>query len=105
MKIQINKEVFVAIVVVVVAGIGWFGWGLMETPENRGLDGEAIFRAAEKKAKSNGVDLRTVPQWAGVYYKYHPEQKPGSVAVQSIGPPKTDPSEVSSTPAAAPGPR
>jgi hypothetical protein len=103
-KVEINQIVFGAIIVVFVAVVGWFGWNMMETPENRGLDGEAIFRAAEKKAKANGVDLRTVPQWAGVYYKYHPEQKPGSVPVQSIGPPKTDPSDVTAKPTDAPSP-
>jgi hypothetical protein len=103
MKIKINNAVVAVIVAIFVAGIGWYGWRMMETPENRGLDEEAIFRAAEKKAKSNGVDLRTVPQWAGVYYKYHPEEKPGVVAVQSIGPPKTDPSEINRPPATAPG--
>jgi hypothetical protein len=75
---EIGKVAAGVAIVVIVVLIGWFASNWMETPENRGLDGEAIFRAAEKHAKSNGVDIKTIPQWTGIYYKYHPEEKPGS---------------------------
>src|SRR5438876_8450007 len=88
MKREIGKRTAIAIVLVVVAILGWFGWRAMETPENRGLDEEKIFRDAERTAKSNGVDIKTIPQWTALYYKYHPEEKPG--AVQAASPPKTD---------------
>jgi hypothetical protein len=76
MKRELGKGVAIAAIALAVALIGWVGWRAMETPENRGLNEEAIFRAAEKKAKANGVDIRKVPQWGALYYKYHPEEKP-----------------------------
>ena len=78
MKKELNKGVFFAILAIVVVLLGWWGWWAMETPENRGLSEEKEFRAAEAKARANGIDLRRVPQWAGLYYKYHPEEKPPS---------------------------
>lgn len=78
MKKQVSKPLFFAILAIVAVAIGWYGWNSMETPENRGLDEEAIFRAAEKKAKEHGIDIRTVPKWSELYYKYHPGEKPPS---------------------------
>jgi hypothetical protein len=88
MKRQISKGAAIAIIVVVVALLGWFGMRAMETPENRGLDEEKTFRDAERTAKSNGVDIKTIPQWTGLYYKYHPEEKPPSAAPAAT--PKTE---------------
>jgi hypothetical protein len=76
MKKEVSKPLFVVIIALVLVAAGWIGWRFMETPENRGLNEEAIFREAEKKAKANGVDIRTLPQWGALYYKYHPEEKP-----------------------------
>ncbi len=90
MKVQIGKGVAIAVIAGVVALLGWLGWQYAETPENRGLNEEAIFRAVEKKAKSNGVDLRTIPQWVGPYYKYHPEEKPATQSA-SAAPPASQP--------------
>lgn len=98
MKKQISKPVFFAILAVVVIAIAWFGWNSMETPENRGLNEEAIFRAAEAKAKANGVDIRTLPNWGALYYKYHPEEKPPTAS----GQPGVSPS-VPEAPPSAPG--
>jgi len=78
MKREIGKPVFFLIIAVVAVAAGWFGWRLMETPENRGLDEKATFLAAERKAKSNGIDIKTVPGWTALYYKYHPEEKPAT---------------------------
>ncbi len=79
MKKKVGKGAAIAIIAVAVAVIGWLGWYFSENPYNRGLNEEAIFRAAEAKAKSNGIDLRTAPgAWPGLYYKYHPEEKPPS---------------------------
>ena len=89
MKKEIGKGAGIAIIVVVVIVLGWFGMRAMETPENRGLNEEQIFREAEKKAKANGVDIKTLPVWGELYYKYHPEEKPPSGAVEAASPPTT----------------
>ena len=89
MKKEVGKGAAIAIVVVVIAVLGWFGWHAMETPENRGLNEEQIFRDAEKKAKANGVDIRTLPIWGELYYKYHPEEKRPAATVEAATPPAT----------------
>lgn len=89
MKKEIGKVTFFAIIVVVLIAIGWAFMYFSETPENRGLDEEAIFRAAEKKAKSNGINLRDIPEWSALYYKYHPEEKPPTGSASSEVPPTT----------------
>jgi hypothetical protein len=82
---EIGKPVFFAILAVVVVVILWVGWNMTKNPYERGLDEKALFLAAEKKAKSNGIDIRTVPNWGALYYKYHPEEKPPTAA-QAAGP-------------------
>ncbi len=89
MKREIGKGAGIAIIVALLITLAWFGWRQMETPENRGLNEEQIFREAEKKAKANGVDIKTLPVWSGLYYKYHPEEKPPSGAVEAASPPAT----------------
>lgn len=76
MKKEIGKFAFFAIIAAVVIVLGGFIWRFTEAPGNKGTDEEATFREAERKAKANGIDLRNVPEWAGLYYKYHPEEKP-----------------------------
>jgi len=89
MKREIGKGAGIAVIVVVLAVLGWFGWRSMETPENRGLNEEQIFREAEKKAKANGVDIKTLPVWGALYYKYHPEEKPTTGVAEAATPPTT----------------
>jgi hypothetical protein len=101
MKKEIGKPVFFAVIALVVAALAWFGWNAIETPENRGLNEEAIFREAEKKARANGVDIRTLPQWGELYYKYHPEEKRPEAGAQ--GPPTMD--APGGVPAMPPAPR
>jgi hypothetical protein len=89
MKREIGKFTFFAVIVLILAAIGWAFLYFSETPENRGLNEEAIFRAAEKKARANGVDIRALPKWGELYYKYHPEEKPPSKTSASEAPPAT----------------
>ncbi|HXG24663.1 MAG TPA: hypothetical protein VNJ09_08930 [Chthonomonadales bacterium] len=89
MKKEIGKLTFFAVIVLVLVTIGWAFLYFSETPENRGLNEEAIFRAAEKKAKAHGVDIRTLPKWGELYYKYHPEEKPPMGGASSEVPPTT----------------
>lgn len=105
MKRKIGTPVAVIAIVAVVALIGWLGWYYTENPYNRGLNEEAIFRAAEAKAKKNGIDLRTAPgAWPGLYYKYHPEEKPPAGVAEAASPPKTALPGNGGMPAAPPGP-
>ena len=87
MKKEIGKGAGIAIIVVIVIVLGWFGMRAMETPENRGLDEEKIFREAEANAKKNGVDIKTLPVWGELYYKYHPEEKRAAGTVEAASPP------------------
>jgi hypothetical protein len=77
---KIGKPVFFVILAVVIVVIGWVGWNATKNPYEGGLDEKALFLAAEQKAKSNGVDIRTVPNWGALYYKYHPGAKPPTAA-------------------------
>lgn len=76
MKKDIGKPAFAIVIIIAAVAIVWFGWRSMETPENRGIDEKETFLAAERTAKSHGVDIKTVPGWTALYYKYHPEEKP-----------------------------
>ena len=82
---EVGKPVFFVILALVAVVIVWIGWTSMKGPYERGLDEKALFLAAEQKAKSNGIDIRTVPNWGALYNKYHPEAKPDTGA-QPAGP-------------------
>ncbi len=98
MKTQLSKGATAIIILIAVAILGWFGWRSISTSGIITIDEEATFRAAEKRAKENGVDLRTIPEWAPRYYKYHPEEKPLSTA--GIG---HENAPATSLPASSPG--
>jgi hypothetical protein len=75
MKQQVGKITMVVIIVIAVGILGWYGMRTVGSSESGATNEEAVFRAAEKRARENGVDLRTMPEWADRYYKYHPEEK------------------------------
>ena len=80
MKQKISIGVLTLITVLAVAIVALLGWRTIASTGTLDVNEEAIFRDAEKKAKANGVDLRTIPEWAPKYYKYHPEEKPAIAA-------------------------
>ncbi len=90
MNTRVSNAVIAVVILVVLAVLGWVGWRYAG-PSTVAVqaDEEKSFRAAEANAKKNGIDLRTVPQWAGLYYKYHPEEKPPSAAAGPSGAPTT----------------
>src|SRR5258708_2034133 len=87
MKGQVSKGAAAIIILVAVVVLVWFGWRTVGSSGAVQMDEETAFRAAEKKAKMNGVALRTIPQWAGTYYKYHPEEKPADASAPNPGGP------------------
>lgn len=78
MKGQVNKGAAAIIIAVAAILLGWFGWRTLYSPGTIQIDKEGTYQEVEKRAKANGVDLRTIPQWAGEYYKHHPEEKPSA---------------------------
>ena len=56
----------------------YFMRGAMYEKQKKVEASEAEFRKVEEWAKKNGVDLRKDPLVAPIYYKYHPEEKPGA---------------------------
>jgi hypothetical protein len=80
MKQKIGTGVAAVITVLVVVIVALIGWRTLASSTTVEPNEEATFREAEKKAKANGVDLRTIPEWAPRYYKYHPEEKPPDAA-------------------------
>jgi hypothetical protein len=93
MKQKIGTGMATVIAVIAVAVIAFFGWRTVASSGTIEVNEEATFREAEKKAKANGVDLRTIPEWAPKYYKYHPEEKPvnGALPSPSGAPPMAPP--------------
>ena len=74
MKQEVSKPVFFAILAVAALVIFWFGWSKLKTsggPE----DARATVDAAARHMAANGIDIKTVPTWSDLWYKYHPEYK------------------------------
>src|SRR5690242_18202358 len=85
MKQKISTGMAAVITLIVVAIVALIGWRVLASSGTIEVNEEATFREAERKAKANGVDLRTNPEWAPKYYKYHPEEKPLASVVAGPG--------------------
>lgn len=98
MKREIARPVFAVVVVVVVILIAWFGWRSTSAP---GMDAEkAQLDEAEKRMAAKGIDIKTVPRWSEVWYRYHPEYKGTKPPVQM---PHVDVPVPGGLPSGAPG--
>lgn len=106
MKQKVNAGTVAVILVIVAALLGFVGWRMMGPGAGANQQSEeTAFRQAEKQAKANGVDIRTIAQWAPLYYKYHPEETPpAGAAAGPSGAPTTalPPGAAAATPSGLP---
>ena len=71
---EVSKPVVCCVVGIVVVVVAWYGWNALKTDGER-RDGRAIVDAAARHQAEMGIDIKTVPTWSAMWYKYHPEYK------------------------------
>jgi len=76
MKREIPPPVIIAVLVVLLAGLGWFLWTRTEGEGNSEKAARARFEKSLEWARKRGIDPKTDPLLAPVYFRYHPEEKP-----------------------------
>lgn len=69
---QVSKPLFFAALALAVIVIALLGWNTMR---DRPDDGRAIVDAAARYQAAHGIDIKTVPTWSDMWYRYHPEYK------------------------------
>lgn len=76
MKREIPPPVIIAVLLLVLAGLGWFLWTKTDSEGNSERAARAQFEKNLEWARKHGIDPKTDPLLAPVYFKYHPEEKP-----------------------------
>jgi hypothetical protein len=74
LKSEVGKPVFFIILAIAAIAFCWFGWNAMKSPYEK-WDGKAQVDEAQRYQAAHGIDIRTVPTWSEMWYKYHPEDK------------------------------
>jgi len=76
MKRELNSEVSKPVIFALVAAalilVCWIGWHATSSGQD---DGKANVDAAAQRMAAQGIDIKTVPKWSDMWYKYHPEYK------------------------------
>lgn len=72
LKAELSQPMIWTVIAIVVVLVALFGWRTLQTPKD---DGRAIVDAAARYQAAHGIDIKTVPTWSAMWYRYHPEYK------------------------------